>query len=92
MTYKLSDQETVIHYQHDTGEWRLYTNVRKHINKYKSLVKNPRLVQENERIISLEGELPDVVVSLYKKRKLDEKTRKAMGEKLKANRGQQNGN
>ncbi|EAC9719905.1 hypothetical protein LL50_05440 [Listeria monocytogenes] len=87
MGFKLSDQETVIHYQHDTGAWRLYTNVQKHINKYKDLVKNPRLVKENERIISLEGELPDVIVSLYKKRKIDEETRKSMGERLKTNRG-----
>ncbi|ELX6561598.1 hypothetical protein D1X54_00415 [Listeria monocytogenes] len=87
MGFKLSDQETVIHYQHDTREWRLYTNVQKHINKYKDLVKNPRLVKENERIISLEGTLPNVVVSLYKKRKIDEETRKAMGERLKTNRG-----
>ncbi|MBC2104004.1 hypothetical protein [Listeria booriae] len=84
MGFKLSDQETVISYQHDTGEWRLYTNVRKHMTKWGELVENAHTYEENGRVISMEGTLPDIVVSMYKKREISEETRKAMGERLRA--------
>lgn len=85
MGYKLSDQETVFNYMHDTGEWRIYTNVRKHITKYLPLVKKPVKESENGRVISLEGTLPNVTISAYRKREIDAKTRELMGERLNQN-------
>lgn len=84
MGFSRGDQETVISYQHDTGEWRFYTNVQKHMTKWDALVENPQTFSENGRVISMEGVLPDVVVSMYKKRQISEETRKAMGERLQA--------
>lgn len=82
MSIPLSDQETCFSYLHETGEWRIYTNVKKHITKYTPLVKNPKTIQENGRVISIEGVLDNVTVSVYKKRKYDEKTRELMRKRM----------
>ncbi|EUJ44429.1 hypothetical protein [Listeria rocourtiae] len=84
MGFSRGDQETVISYQHDTGEWRFYTNVQKHMTKWGALIENATTFEENGRVISMEGRLPDIVVSMYKKREIDEKNPYGYGRKIKS--------
>lgn len=56
MAYQIKEQETLVHYNHETEEWTIETNVQKHMGK---LLKNPdiytvlRKEEENGRVISV---------------------------------------
>ena len=90
MAYQIAEQETLVHYDHQTQEWTIETNVFKHMG---TLLKNPDIYtilhkeEEDGRVISVKVlvNTKDFLMSPFarKKKPLSEEQKKANVERLK---------
>lgn len=55
MKFNKAEQETVITYDHSTGEWNFYTSVTSHINCY---MKNPLVSNKNIEVLTRNEGIP----------------------------------
>ena len=77
--------ETIILFDNLLKKWHISTDVPSHIRKYKDLLIDCKLTEENGEITYIEGWL-EGTVSVQKKRVLSEEQRLAAAERLKAAR------
>lgn len=89
MGYSKAEQETVLTFNNDTGEWSVYSTVPKHIRKLLSINNELLIIEkENDRPLAIQGYLTEKQVSLKKQRILSEEQKEELrlrGKALKRN-------
>lgn len=83
MAYPKIEQETVLVYESETGEWSAYSTVPKHIRKLSELTDVTVLeTEDNGEPKAVRGNLTDKQVRLVKERVLTEEQREELRRRL----------
>lgn len=83
MAYSRDEQETVLVFNNDLGEWDVYSSVPKHIRKLMTLGNFKVLEDECGRPIVVRGKLNEKQVSMKKERVMSEEQRLQASERAK---------
>ncbi|MDT0160292.1 hypothetical protein [Bacillus sp. AG4(2022)] len=84
--YPREEQETVLVFEVETGEWMVYSTVPKHIRKLMNLGDMEVTHYDEDRPIAIKGKLEEKQVSMKKVREYSEEERARMSERSKAMR------
>ncbi|TCI26654.1 hypothetical protein EVJ32_04585 [Exiguobacterium sp. SH5S4] len=90
MAYPKDEQETVIVYEAETGLWSFYSTHPPHIRKYKELLVDATMTEDQYGINSIRGRIEDANVRISKKRVMSEEQRAALAERMRKMREAQN--
>jgi hypothetical protein len=83
MGFAREDQETVLVFEVESGQWNVYSNVPKHIRKLMNLGDMSVLELEEGRPIAIRGTLSEKNVSMKKIREMSEEQREAQSARMK---------
>ena len=83
------EQETILSYDCLLDEWHFYSNTPKHCRKWVAVVEVTKQVEEDGRLIEIEGTIQGNVI-IQKKRVLTEGQRQATAERLRLAREEMN--
>jgi hypothetical protein len=89
MGIPVNEQETVITIDRETGEATIYTCDTRYMNRLSKIYEQIDLRNDNGKVVALKFKVPEKLISFRKgivKRNLSEEQRKALSERLKAQR------
>jgi hypothetical protein len=81
--YSKSEQETVLVFNYEDGDWDCYSNVPKHIRKLMSVGEMKVLETEDGRPIAVRGKLSEKQVSMKNVRVMTEEQKQKAAERMK---------
>lgn len=85
--FSREEQETVLVFEVETGEWMVYSTVPKHIRKLMDLGEMEITDYDGDRPTAIRGTLSEKQVSMKKVRELSEEQKEKMSQRMKALHG-----